>query len=141
MHLRDRIRCLDFFIKKVSATRNSTFSHRVMSSNRIAVKREVKHSIVLPKKKKDSFEISVKDRLAFGRAQGPFSIEITVGGVIYLTEEMEPREIASMLKDKENINFLINQSLPYSCATIAYLTDRMGFSPIILAPKSPSPEG
>ncbi len=136
MHIRDRIRCLDLFIQKVIANRNSTFSNTTIPG-RLEVKREIKHSFRLPRKKHNSFHLTVKDKLSFGRVSGPFSIEVTVSGAVFLTEELTPKELSSLLKNKENINFLINQSLPYSCAAIAYLTDQMGFSPVILAPKYP----
>jgi preprotein translocase subunit SecB len=133
--IRDKIRCLEYFVSKVAATRNANFSQRSTPGD-LTIKREVKHSFELPKKKGDSFRITLSDRLTFGKGQGPFSMEITLRGVVFLNEEINPAELASILKDKDNIDFLVNQGLPYSCSTVAYLTERMGFSPIILAPKS-----
>jgi preprotein translocase subunit SecB len=133
--IRDTIRCLEFIVSKVVATRNASFSQG-SAPGKLAIKRQVKHSVELPKKSKDSFRITLTDKLTFGKGQGPFTMEITVRGVVLLKEQMPPGELASLLKNKDNIDFLINQGLPYSCSTVAYLTERMGFSPIILAPKS-----
>jgi preprotein translocase subunit SecB len=133
--IKDKIRSLEFFISKVAAKRNSGFSQN-SATGRLAIKREVKHSFELPKALKDSFRLTIIDRLTFGKVRGPFSMEITVRGVVSLKEKHSQKELASLLKERENIEFLINQGLPYSCSTVSYLTERMGFSPIILAPKS-----
>jgi preprotein translocase subunit SecB len=130
-----KIKHIEFFVTKVSASRNARFSQK-SNSGKLSIKREVKHSVDLEKRKKDSFRITLSDRLTFGKDKGPFSMEITVRGVVLLKQEMEPAELTSLLKDRNNIDYLINQGLPYSCSTVAYLTERMGFSPIILAPKS-----
>lgn len=134
--MKDYIRCIDFFIDKVAATKNSGFSKK-SSHSKLSIKRNVKHSFQFPGKKGNSFRITVKDRVTFGKVRGPFNLEITIGGVVYLKDEMTPSQLKKLMKVEANVEFLINQSLPYSCSLVAYLTDRMGFSPIILAPKTP----
>ncbi len=134
LHIRDKINCLDLSVKKVSANKNTSFSHDKLKG-RLKVKREIKHSFKIPGRKTDTFQMTVRDRLSFGRAKGPFTIEVVVSGTVILNEQTEPRILKGLLKKSENIDFLVNQGLHYSCASIAYLTDQMGFSPIVLAPK------
>ncbi|HHL39122.1 MAG TPA: hypothetical protein ENJ37_01310 [Deltaproteobacteria bacterium] len=138
--MKDKIKCLDLYIKKVSAARKTRYAERPTVKN-LSLKREVSHSTRLPRRRDNCFNLTVTDRVTFGAGGGPFRIEVTVEGAIYLNETMTPSEISTLLEDKKNMDYLVNQSLPYTCAVIADLTDRMGFSPIILAPRSPSAEG
>lgn len=101
------------------------------------MKRDIKHSFDIPPNPHKKFSIAVRDRLSFSPGAGPFDIEIVVVGLVFLKEEMKPSQIKALLKDRDNTNFLINQCLPHTSAAVAYLTDRMGFSPVILAPKFP----
>jgi len=103
------------------------------------MKREIKHSFDIPLQPSKRFSILVRDKVSFGSGKGPFDIEIVVVGFVFLKEEMNASQKKALLKDSENTNFLINQCLPHTSAAVAYLTDRMGFSPIILAPKFPIP--
>ncbi|MBI5287004.1 MAG: hypothetical protein HY878_05375 [Deltaproteobacteria bacterium] len=136
MNIKTRLKGLDLFLRRICADRNASFPPS-LPSGKIEMKREVKHSLNISQKRADRFNITVKDKVSFGPEVGPFNIEIVVEGVVFLKEVMKPREIRGMVKDKTNISFLINQCLPHTCATIAYLTDRMGFNPIILAPQFP----
>ena len=134
MHIRDKIHCLDLSVKKVSASKNASFTHN-SQKKRLQVKREIKHSFKVPGRKTDSFQMTVRDRLTFGKARGPFTIEVVISGTVRLNEEIDSRILSGLLKNSANVDFLVNQGLHYSCASIAYLTDQMGFSPIVLAPK------
>ncbi len=137
MHIREKVKGIDFLLKKVCANRGAISPAKVKSGN-IEMKREIRHSFEIPRGSMNkTFSIAVRDMVSFRPGAGPFDIEITVVGFVFLQEEMKGTAIRSLLKDKENINFLINQCLPHSSAAIAYLTDRMGFSPVILAPKFP----
>lgn len=135
MSIQNKIRCLEFFVSKVTAKKNADFSGGSAPGG-LAIKRQVSHSFELPKARKDSFRLTIIDRLTFGKATGPFLMEITISGVVTLKQKLTPGELASLLKEKENVEFLINRGLPHSCSTVSYLTERMGFSPIILAPRS-----
>ena len=137
MHIKEKLKGIDFLLKRISANRNSISSSGIRSGG-LEIKREIKHSIDIPAVSHNKrFSIVVRDRVSFSPGRGPFDIEVVVVGFVFLKEDMKTSAIRAMLKDKENKNFLINQCLPHSSATVAYLTDRMGFSPIILAPKFP----
>lgn len=136
MHIKEKVKGIDFLLKKIYASRNSVSSEKV-KSGRIEMKREIKHSFDVPHGSDGRFSVTVRDRLAFSPSKGPFDIEIIVVGFVFLKEKMKTSQINSLLKDEENVNFLVNQCLPHSSAIVAYLTDRMGFSPLILAPKFP----
>ncbi|MBI3753914.1 MAG: hypothetical protein HY266_07745 [Deltaproteobacteria bacterium] len=136
MHIKEQIRGIDFLIKKIRANRNSLIPAKAKSGD-IEMKRDIKHSFDIPPNPHKKFSIAVRDRLSFSPGAGPFDIEIVVVGLVFLKEEMKPSQIKALLKDRDNTNFLINQCLPHTSAAVAYLTDRMGFSPVILAPKFP----
>jgi len=136
MYIKDKLKGLDLFLKRICADRNASFPP-LPSPSRIEMKREVRHSLKMPTRRSDRFNITVRDKVSFGPKTGPFDIEVVVEGVVFLKADMKPSEIRGLMRDKGNVNFLINQCLPHTCATIAYLTDRMGFNPIILAPQFP----
>jgi len=137
LHIKEKLKGIDFLLKKVCANRNSILPAKVKSGN-IEMKREVKHSFDIPASTKSNrFSIVVRDKVSFCPGAGPFDIEIVVIGFVFLKEEMKTSALKTLLKDSSNANFLINQCLPHTSAAVAYLTDRMGFSPIILAPKFP----
>lgn len=136
MHIKEKIQGIDFLLKKISANRNSIIPSKVKSGN-IEMKRDIKYSFDISPHSHKRFSIIVTDRVSFGPGAGPFDIEIAVVGLVFLKEEMKSSQIKTFLKDKDNANFLISQCLPHISAHVAYLTDRMGFSPVILAPKFP----
>lgn len=123
------------------ADRNTDISVKSAAKG-FSIQRDIKHSFDIPSGKKvNTFSISVTDTISFTPENGPFNIEIVVGGVVFLKDKVEPSDLHNVVRDKKNADFLINQCLPYSCASIAYLTDRMGFGPIILSPQfSTQPE-
>ncbi len=134
MSIRDQIRCIEFHVAGVSTARNQEYSQKSASGN-LAIKRGVTHTTEVGRKKTDSFTRTVIDTLSFAGGRGPFTMKITLRGKVLLKEKLTPAALGKLLKDKASIDFLINQGLPYSCSTIAYLTETMGFSPIILAPR------
>lgn len=136
MHIKEKVQGIDFLLKKICANRNSLLAPKLKTRN-VAMKREIKHSFDIPQEPHKRFSIVVKDKVSFGHGKGPFDIEIVVVGFVFLKQEMNASQIKALLQDNENTNFLINQCLPHTSAAVAYLTDRMGFSPIILAPKFP----
>lgn len=138
MHIKEKVQGIDFLLKNICASRNSILPAKVKSGN-VEMKREIKHSFALPFKSNNRFSVTVRERISFDSGKGPFGIEIVVVGFVFLKEKMKASHIKAMLKDRENTNFLINQCLPHTSATVAYLTDRMGFGPVILAPKFPVP--
>ena len=136
MHIKEKVQGIDFLLKKICANRNSSPARKVKSGN-VEMKREIRHSFDIPPQPNKRFSVVVKDRVSFSPGKGPFDIEIVVIGFVFLKQEMNASQIKAMLKDNENAHFLINQCLPHTSAAVSYLTDRMGFSPIILAPKFP----
>ena len=136
MHIKEKVLGIDFLLRKICANRNSISTQQIKSKN-VEMKREIRHSFDIPLKPNKRFSIVVKDRVWFGSGKGPFDVEIVVVGFVFLKQEMKASQIKTLLKDNENTHFLINQCLPHTAAAVAYLTDRMGFSPIILAPKFP----
>ncbi|MBI5047577.1 MAG: hypothetical protein HZB54_01310 [Deltaproteobacteria bacterium] len=102
------------------------------------MKRKVRYSFDIPREANKRFSVVVKDKVSFGSGKGPFDIEIVVIGFVFLKDEMRASQIKTPLRDNGNANFLVNQCLPHTSAAVAYLTDRMGFNPIILAPKYPA---
>ena len=138
MHIKEKVQGIDFLLKKICANRNSILPAQTKSGN-VEIKRDIKHSFDVPLKPGKRFSVIVRDKVSFSPGKGLFDIEIIVVGFVFLKEEMKPSQINALLKEKDNANFLINQCLPHISAAVAYLTDRMGFSPIILAPKFPVP--
>ncbi|MBI3399201.1 MAG: hypothetical protein HY026_08255 [Deltaproteobacteria bacterium] len=137
MHIKEKLKGIDFLFKKVCANRNSIFPAKIKAGN-IEMKREIKHSFDIPSgTHSNKFSIVVRDKVSFHPGTGPFDIEIVVVGFSFLKEKIKTSKLNALLKDSDNINFLINQCLPHTSAAVAYLTDKMGFSPIILAPKFP----
>lgn len=140
LHIKEKLQGIDFLLKKICANRNSVIPAKVKSGN-IGIKREIKHSFDVPLKSDKRFSVTVRDRVSFSPGKGPFDIEVVVVAFVFLNEEMKPSQIKALLKDKDNANFLVNQCLPHISAAVAYLTDRMGFGPVILAPKFPISKG
>lgn len=138
MHIKEKVQGIDFLLNKICANRNPLPTLKLKPRN-VKMKREIKHFFDIPLHSNKRFSILVRDKVSFGSGKGPFDIEIVVVGFVFLKEEMNASQKKALLKDSENINFLINQCLPHTSAAVAYLTDRMGFSPIILAPKFPIP--
>jgi len=137
LHIKEKLKGIDFLLKKICANRNSILPAKVRAGS-IEMKREIKHSFNIPPgPNNNKFTIVVKDKVSFHPGIGPFDVEIEIVGFVFLREELKTTTLKAILKDNENKNFLINQCLPHSSSAVAYLTDKMGFNPLILAPKSP----
>ncbi|MBI4714554.1 MAG: hypothetical protein HY760_01155 [Nitrospirae bacterium] len=132
MDILEKIKEMDCFLKNVTARRSDDSGSPL---RRVEMKRDVSHTLDLPKKTSDRFVISVVDRISFIPNHGPFQIEVEIGATVTLNEALRPREIARLLDNRKNLLSLINQCLPYSATLIAQITDQMGFSPVIFTPR------
>ncbi len=132
MDLVKKIRGFDFTMKKLCAIKHNNPSEM---DRPLRMKREIKQSIHIPEEPASTFTMTVTDRVNFQPDEGPFSIEVVIGGTVYLDEVLDPDELKRSLQQKKNVNHLINQCLPHSCSIIAHLTEKMGYGPVILSPQ------
>lgn len=132
MELKERITGLDFVMKKICAIRHQNPGDM---GHPMEMKREIKQAIDIPRTPSSVFTFTVTDRVHFQPEEGPFTIEVVIGGTVYLDETLEPSSLKKLLTDTTNVNHLINQCLPHSCSIIAHLTEKMGYGPIILSPE------
>jgi hypothetical protein len=133
MDILEKIKDMDCYLKQVNASRSNL--QGIPDLRQVEMKRDVSHTLDLPKKASCHFRISVLDRITFIPNSGPFHIEIEIGATVTLDEAMRPKEITRLLDNKKNLLSLINQCLPYSSTLIAQITDQMGFSPVIFTPR------
>ncbi|MBI5198350.1 MAG: hypothetical protein HZA19_07055, partial [Nitrospirae bacterium] len=90
MDIIEKIKEVDCYLKNVSAAKNG---HTVGNPVRkLEMKRDVSHTLDLPKKTSDQFGISVVDRITFLPHHGPFRIEVEIGATIILNEPLKPKE-------------------------------------------------
>ena len=133
MDILEKIKEMDCFLKHITARRDSFVPGT--PKRPVKMKREVCHSLDIPRKVSNHFEMSVIDRIRFIPKRGPFQIEVEIGAMITLNQPLKPREITRLMENKKNLLSLINQCLPYSSMLIAQITDQMGFSPVIFTPR------
>lgn len=127
----EKIRDIDCYLKSITASRPPVIHEDALKQ--VEIKRDVSHSVDLPKRKSDHFSVAVTDKIAFIPDEGPFQIEVVIGASIMLSESMTPREIMNLINIRKNILSILNQCLPHSSAIIAHITDKMGFSPVIFS--------
>lgn len=127
----EKIRDIDCYLKSVTASRPALIPEE--SLKQVEIKRDVSHKFNLPRQKSDHFSVEVTDRITFTPGEGPFQAEVVIGASIGLIEPMSRVEITRLVGIKKNILSIINQCLPHSSAIIAIITDKMGFSPVILS--------
>ena len=131
MDIIEKIRDIDCYLKSITASRPIVIPEDALKQ--LEIKRDVSHKIDLPKGKSDHFSIAVTDKIAFIPDEGPFEIEVVIGASIILAESMSPQEITKLVSIRKNILSILNQCLPHSSAIIAHITDKMGFSPVIIS--------
>ena len=131
MDLRERITGFDFVMKKICAIRHQSPADM---DRPIEMKREIKQAIDIPQKPSSTFTLTVTDRIHFQPKEGPFTIEVVIGGTVFLDDTLEPSSLRRLLNDSRNVNHLVSQCLLHSCSMIAHLTEKMGYGPIILSP-------
>ncbi len=132
MDLRERISGIDFVMKKICAIRHQNPGDM---DRPMEMKREIKQAIDIPQEPSSTFTLTVTDKVHFQPEEGPFTIEVVIGGTVFLDETLEPSRLKRLLRDAKNVTHLINQCLPHSCSIIAHLTEKMGYGPIILSPE------
>ena len=131
MDIIEKIRNIDCYLKSITASRPPVISENALKQ--VEIKRDVSHEVDLPKGKSDHFSVAVTDKIAFTPDEGPFQIEVVIGASIILAEPMLPRDITRLVNVRKNILSILNHCLPHSSAIIAHITDKMGFSPVIIS--------
>lgn len=118
------------YLKSIKAENNT---HK-WSNKDVTIERKTDLKYDIEKPLTNKFSIVITDKISFSPEIGPFDIEIQIACATSLKTEKAKEEIEKYLSLEHNKEYFKTLCLPQSSVIISFLTDKMGYTPLILNP-------
>jgi len=118
------------YLKSVKAENNV----KKWANKDVKITREIDLKYDIEANSVKHFVVVVIDKISFSPEIGPFDIEVQIECLVYLQTEKTKEEIEKYLGIEENKEYFRNACLPHSSIIVSFLTDILGYTPLVLTP-------